>query len=126
MTTGEITALTAGIAENATVMSGDTVTAVDNFDAMMRNLKGTFSQVAVSIGSEIVPFLTELGTTFMELWPLIETLISIALLPLKNAITAISGVVRIVSALLRGDFKQAWYRNTKDVPIGNQKPARRR
>ena len=108
MTTAEITELTAGIADSATVMSGDAVDSVDNFDAMMRNLGGIFSELAVEIGSEIVPLLTDLGNTFKELWPLIKVVINVALLPLKNAIAVISGVVKIVSALLRGDFRTAW------------------
>ena len=39
MTTDEITALTGSVAENAVTMSGDQVTAVDNFDAALRTLR---------------------------------------------------------------------------------------
>ena len=45
MTTDEITALTDSVADNAVTMSGDQVTAVDNFDAALRTLRDSVGGV---------------------------------------------------------------------------------
>ena len=56
MTTAEITALTGSVAENAVTMSGDQVTAVDNFDAALRTLRDSVGGVTTGIGSALIRY----------------------------------------------------------------------
>ena len=96
------------MADSAVVMGGDAVTNVDEYDATMREMRDTFGKVAITVGTKLIPKITQLVQSFMSiveaLWPVID----IMLTPLKHSFTVIFGAVDVLSKLLKGDFRGAW------------------
>ena len=83
------------------------MTAVDQYDTANRDMRDTFGGIVTQVGMALIPTITQLFGVIKQLMPIISTLISVGLLPVKNAIGAISTVVGIVSAVLQGDFTGA-------------------
>ena len=108
LTTAEIEELTSSVADSAVVMGGDAVDNVDEYDATMREMRDTFGKVAITVGTKLIPKITQLVQSFMSiveaLWPVID----IMLTPLKHSFTVIFGAVDVLSKLLKGDFAGAW------------------
>ena len=107
LTTDEIGALTDSVKDTAVTMSGEGVTAVDQYDAASRSMRDSFGSIVTEVGMALIPTITQLFGVIRQLMPVIKVLISIALLPLQRAVTSISAAVNIISALLRGDFTGA-------------------
>ena len=103
----ELTAMLDGVKDVAVTMSGEGVTAVDQYDTANRDMRDSFGSIVTEVGMALIPTLTQLFGVIKQIMPLIKTAISIALLPLKNVIGGISAVVGIVSAVLKGDFTGA-------------------
>ena len=88
-------------------MSGEGVTAVDEYDAANRSMRDSFGAIVTEVGMALIPTITQLFGVIRQLMPIISTLIQVALLPVKTAVQGISSAVTIVSALLKGDFTGA-------------------
>ena len=124
MTTAEITALTGSVAENAVTMSGDQVTAVDNFDAALRTLRDSVGGVTTGIGSALIPILTKVITFFNNdllppikdiarvmgpvLMPILKAFYNIFGGNIKTVLVVVAGVLKGVAQVLTGDFSGAW------------------
>ena len=107
MTGAELTALTAEVADNAAIMSGKGVDAVDDYDTASREMRDSFGSIVTQIGMALIPILTDLFGVIKQAMPVIKILIDVALIPLETAVRKISTVFKIVSALLKGDFTGA-------------------
>ena len=88
-------------------MSGDGVTAVDEYDAANRDMRDSFGSIVTEVGMALIPVLTQLFGVIRQLMPIIKVLIALALQPVKLAVEGISSAINIVSALLKGDFTGA-------------------
>ena len=124
LTTDEITALTDSVADNAVTMSGDQVTAVDNFDAALRTLRDSVGGVTTGIGSKLIPILTSVITFFNnDLLPPIKDIANVlgpVLMPIlkavgnifggviKTVLTVVANLLKGVAQVLTGDFSGAW------------------
>ena len=108
LTTAEIEELTASVADNAVVMGGDAVTNVDEYDAAMRDIRDIMGKVAITVGTKLIPKITQLIRSVIAigtaLWPVIDILLT----PTKNAFDVLFGAIDVVTKLLRGDFRGAW------------------
>ena len=58
--TKELTDMLDGVKDVAVTMSGDGVTAVDNYDTAMRDIRDTMSGVATNVGTALIPIITKL------------------------------------------------------------------
>ena len=103
----ELTELLDSVKDTAVTMSGDGVTAVDEYDAANRNMRDSFGSIVTEVGMALIPVLTQLFGVIKQLMPIVKVLIAVALVPVKSAVNAISSAINIVSALLRGDFTGA-------------------
>ena len=124
LTTAEITALTDSVAENAVTMSGDQVTAVDNFDSALRTLRDSVGGLTTGIGSALIPILTNVINFFNnDLLPPIKDIARVmgpVLMPIlrafanifggniKTVLVVVADVLKFVSQVLTGDFAGAW------------------
>ena len=124
LTTDEITALNDSVAESAVTMSGDQVTAVDNFDAALRTLRDSVGGVTTGIGSALIPILTHVITFFNEellppikdiartlgpvLMPILKAFYNIFAGNIKTVLVVIADVLKVVGQVLTGDFAGAW------------------
>ena len=108
LTTQEIEDLTASVADSAVVMGGDAVDNVDEYDAAMRDVRDIMSKVAISVGTKLIPKITQLIRSFISIGEALWPVIRIMLVPLKNAFNIIFGAIDVVSKALRGDFGGAW------------------
>ena len=88
MTTVELDALLDGVKDTAVTMSGDGVTAVDEYDAANRDMRDSFGSIVTEVGMALIPVITQLFGVIRQAMPLIKVLISIALLPLQLAVYA--------------------------------------
>ena len=129
MTTDEITALTDSVADNAVTMSGDQVTAVDNFDAALRTLRDSVGGVTTGIGSKLIPILTSVITFFNnDLLPPIKDIARVlgpVLMPILKAVGNIFGgviktVLTVVANLLKGGGAGAHRRFLRGVGVGKE------
>ena len=103
----DLDALLTSVSATAVTMSGEGVTAVDEYDAANRDMRDSFGSIVTEVGMALIPVITQLFGVIKQAMPLIKTLINLALLPVKNAVQGISSAINIVSALLRGDFAGA-------------------
>ena len=124
LTTDEITALNDSVAESAVTMSGDQVTAVDNFDAALRTLRDSVGGVTTGVGSALIPILTQVIKVFNEdlmppikdiartlgpvLMPILKAFYSIFAGNIKTVLVVIADVLKVVGQVLTGDFAGAW------------------
>ena len=108
LTTAEIEELTASVADSAVVMGGDAVTNVDEYDAAMRDMRDMFGKVAIAVGTQLIPKITNLVTSFMSVAEALWPVISILNTPLKVAFNTITGAIDVLAKLLKGDFRGAW------------------
>ena len=103
----ELDELLASVKDTAVTMSGEGVTAVDEYDAANRSMRDSFGSIVTEVGMALIPTITKLFGVIRQLMPIIKVLISVGLLPVKTAVEGISGAVNVISALLRGDFTGA-------------------
>ena len=103
----ELGELLDSVKDTAVTMSGDGVTAVDEYDAANRDMRDSFGSIVTEVGMALIPTITQLFGVIKQLMPIIKVVIAVALLPLQLAVTRVSAAVNIVSALLRGDFTGA-------------------
>ena len=124
MTTDEITGLTDSVADNATIMSGDQVDAVDAFDAAMRMLRDSVGGLTTGIGSALIPILTKVITFFNNdllppikdiartlgpvLMPILKAFYNIFGGNIKTVLMVVADALKFVSQVLTGDFSGAW------------------
>ena len=124
LTTDEITALTDSVADNAVTMSGDQVTAVDNFDAALRTLRDSVGGVTTGVGSALIPILTGLITFVTKdvlppikdiarvlgpvLVPILKVVGALFGNTIKTALSVVADVLKFVAQVLTGDFSGAW------------------
>ena len=103
----DLTAMLDGVKDVAVTMSGEGVTAVDQYDTANRNMRDSFGSIVTEVGMALIPVLTQLFGVIQQLMPIIKVIIAVGLLPLQLAVTRVSAAVNIISALLRGDFTGA-------------------
>ena len=124
LTTAEITALTDSVADNAVTMSGDQVTAVDDFDSALRTLRDSVGGLTTGIGSKLIPIITGLITFFTNdllppikdiarvmgpvLMPILKAFYNIFGGNIKTVLVVVADVLKFVSQVLTGDFAGAW------------------
>ena len=68
----ELTAMLDGVKDVAVTMSGDGVTAVDNYDTAMRDIRDTMSGVATNVGTALIPIITKLLTGIKQAIPILK------------------------------------------------------
>ena len=103
----ELTAMLDGVKDVAVTMSGEGVTAVDQYDTANRNMRDSFGSIVTEVGMALIPTITQLFGVIKQLMPIIKVVIAVALVPLQLAVTRVSAAIDIISALLRGDFTGA-------------------
>ena len=103
----DLQAMLDGVKETAVTMSGEGVTAVDEYDAANRDMRDSFGSIVTEVGMALIPTITKLFKVIKQAMPLIKTLIHLGLMPIKLAVEGVSFAVNIVSALLKGDFTGA-------------------
>ena len=103
----DLTAMLDGVKDVAVVMSEDGVKATNEYDTASRDMRDSFGGIVTEVGMALIPVLTQLFGVVKQAMPLIKTLIGVALVPLKLGVQGLSSAIKIVSALLRGDFTGA-------------------
>ena len=87
--------------------SGDVIDASEDMKELWGQLKGVLGPVGKDLAAILIPAIRDLMQAIIPYKPLITTLISGALTPLKIAFSTITTVLNVISALLRGDFTGA-------------------
>ena len=116
LTTAEIEALTASVADSAVVMGGDAVTNVDEYDAAMREMRDTFGKIAITVGTKLIPRITAVIKGTQEMFNVISPVLIPALrvlggvfeLSVIRPLIVLKGAIVGVSQIIRGDFSGAW------------------
>ena len=71
----ELTEMLDSVKDVAVTMSGDGVTAVDQYDTANRNMRDSFGSIVTEVGMALIPVLTQLFGVIKQAMPLIKTLI---------------------------------------------------
>lgn len=80
------------------VMSDDAVEAGAKFKDQLNDLKASFSQVGVSIGAELMPFISGLMDLIMQAMPTIQSLIKFIVGLVQQILTALQPVVDFIKS----------------------------
>ena len=116
LTTAEIDDLTSSVADSAVVMGGDAVTNVDEYDAAMREMRDTIGKIAITVGTKLIPKITDTINGVQDMFNVVSPVLIPALRVLGGVIelsvirplTILKGTIVGVSQIIRGDFSGAW------------------
>ena len=120
-------------------MSGDQVTAVDNFDAALRTLRDSVGGVTTGIGSKLIPILTSRNQLLQRmtccrrskilcktlgpvLMPILRAFAKIFGGNIKTVLVVVANLLKGVAQVLTGDFSGAWEIGQEDCPGCYERP----
>ena len=104
------------VADSAVVMGGDAVTNVDEYDAAMREMRDTIGKIAITVGTKLIPKITDVINGVQEMFNVVSPVLIPALKVLGGVIDLsvirpliiLKGAIVGVSQIVRGDFSGAW------------------
>ena len=108
LTSEEFAALTENVRENADIVSNEGLESGRQFNGLMTEMKDVMGKAMTAIGEEFLPIILDLVDAFRDIYPEIKPLIDMMGSTLKTAFQTLASLLKIVAAVLRGDFAGAW------------------
>ena len=112
----DIQAMLDKVSDSAVVMGGDAVTSVDDYDAAMREMRDTIGKIAITVGTKLIPKITDAINGVQDMFNVVSPVLIPALKILGGVIdlsvirpfVILKGAIVGVSQILKGDFSGAW------------------
>ena len=117
LTSEEFAALTENVRENADIVSNEGLESGRQFNGLMTEMKDVMGKAMTTIGEEFLPIILDLVDAFRDIYPEIKPLVDMIGNTLKTAFQVLASLLKIVAAVLRGDFAGAW-REVKLLVLG--------
>ena len=108
LTSEEFAALTENVRENADIVSNEGLESGRQFNGLMTEMKDVMGKAMTTIGEAFLPVILDLVDAFRDIYPEIKPLISLIGWNLRLTFEMAIGLLKIVAAVLRGDFAGAW------------------
>ena len=117
LTSAEFAALTENVRENADIVSNEGLESGRQFNGLMTEMKDVMGKAMTTIGEAFLPVILDLVDAFRDIYPEIKPLVDMIGNTLKTAFQVLASLLKIVAAVLRGDFAGAW-REVKLLVLG--------
>ena len=108
LTSEEFAALTDNVRENADIVSNEGLESGREFNGLMTEMKDVMGKAMTTIGENFLPIILDLVDAFRDIYPEIKPLVDMVGNTLKTAFQTLASLLKIVAAVLRGDFAGAW------------------